>query len=198
MFYVWYIITCMLHTHSKPLELAWEEVFGEFGIGNKTSSQFSYACWYVQNNLGSKFFKKVWKRATQTDWVGDILPQPVLSRWGYLLKTATMVYTQYDNWVLFHAYLYQCAMSNGSIYKTAKDALALGKNAETRVHLCFLAAFGQFYWTSGYNWLCRIDKTTKLDGHSSHEALQFVFYWSNLLSKLERGQWKTHSDLKSV
>jgi len=88
-----------------------------------------------------------------------------------------MVYTQYGNWVLFHVYLYQCAMSN---------ALAHGKNAETQVHLSFLAAFGQFYWTPGYNWLHRIDKTTKLDGHSSHEVLQFLFYWSNLPSKIER------------
>ena len=47
MFAIWYVITCMLHAHSKPLELAWKGAFGEFGNGNRTSSQFVYSCWLL-------------------------------------------------------------------------------------------------------------------------------------------------------
>ena len=42
-----YVNNCMLHGHSKPLELAWLEFFGEFGIRQHTVSQLIYNIWYI-------------------------------------------------------------------------------------------------------------------------------------------------------
>ena len=53
-----------------------------------------------------------------------------------------------------------------------------------------ITAFGDFFWTSGYNWIRRKDEQTKLEGHSCHEVLVQVFIMSMQLKKLENGQWK--------
>ena len=59
MFTIWYVITCMLHAHSKPLELVWIAAFGEFGNGNKTMSQFVYGCWYIQYKQKMGYSKRL-------------------------------------------------------------------------------------------------------------------------------------------
>ena len=53
---VCYVVTCMLHGHSKPLENAWLTSFGDFGTDKRTVSQFIYQCWYIQDRLSSVTF----------------------------------------------------------------------------------------------------------------------------------------------
>ena len=196
MFMIWYVITCMLHAHSKPLELAWIAAFGEFGNGNNTMSQFVYGCWYIQNKQKTKVFKETWKRNTGEGWDGNILVQPILSRWGYPLKTVSTIYDKFEPWSTFVGQMYESSNSASSVFKTAKDALEIVKNPETKVQMSFLKAFGIYYWTPGYNWIRRKDKLTKLDGHSSHEALLAVFEMSTKLAKMESDGWKTIPEFK--
>ena len=95
-----YVNNCMLHGHSKPLELAWLEFFGEFGIGQHTVSQLIYNIWYIQNRL-KQFFHPTWKFLVGEEWQGPLLNKCILSRWGYPLKTCTMVNAIFDKWHLF-------------------------------------------------------------------------------------------------
>ena len=54
-----YVNNCMLHGHTKALELAWLEFFGEFRIREHTVSLI-YNIWYIQNRL-KKIFHSPWK-----------------------------------------------------------------------------------------------------------------------------------------
>ena len=79
-----FVNNCMLHGHSKPLELAWLEFFGDFGIGEPTVSQLVYNLWYIQDRL-KEFFRVVWQTLVGKEWDGPLLCKCILSRWGYPL-----------------------------------------------------------------------------------------------------------------
>jgi len=63
---------CMLHGHSKPLELAWLEFFGKFEIGEPTVSQLVYNLWVIQDRL-REFFRVVWQTLVGEEWEGPLL-----------------------------------------------------------------------------------------------------------------------------
>ena len=189
-FEIWYVITCMLHGHSKPLEKAWLEGLGEFGNGKRSASQYIYQCWYIQDRLGENF-KTMWNKLTGNAWIGNILKRPVLTRWGYPLGTCSRVNNEYDTWLFFLTKLYEGESAQSEIGKTIQMAIELGKNPETKCQVSFITAFGDLFWTSGrYNWIRRKDERTKLEGHSCHEILVQVFIMSMQLKKLENGRWK--------
>ena len=67
-----FVNNCMLHGHSKPLELSWLELFGEFGIGEQTVSQLVYYIWYIQYCL-KEFFHVTWHLLVGEEWQGPLL-----------------------------------------------------------------------------------------------------------------------------
>ena len=128
-----YINNCMLHGHSKPLELAWLECLGKFGIGQHTVSQLIYNIWYIQNRL-KIFFHSTWKLIVGEDWEGPLLNKCILSRWGYPLKTCTMVNSIYDKWYLFLSKLVKIKPPYSALGKTVNDAWGLIQNPECKTN----------------------------------------------------------------
>ena len=189
----WYVITCMLHGHSKPLEKAWEEAFGKFGNGHKTVGQFIYQCWYIASKMGNTSFKKKWKEITTKDWVGKFLCRPVLSRWGYPLTTATIIFEYFALWQMFLQGMVLGTNKSSSIGQAVDEAIGLIKNPVIRVHVSFLVAFGKKYWTPGYNWIRRKDSITKIEAHSCHEVLLQVFCMHSTIKKLCQ-DWQSDSE----
>ena len=127
MYDVWYVVTCMLHGNSKLLEKVWLQAFGEFGTGKKTVGQFIYQCWYIQNKLGNAIFKNKWKKITGRKWVGNILCRPIISRWGYPLKTAEIVFKSFDLWETFLYGLVIGTNKSSNIGQEVDDAIGLIK-----------------------------------------------------------------------
>ena len=81
------------------LEKAWLKAFGKFGTERKTISQFVFQCWYIQSKLNKqKNFRIMWKKLTGKYWLGPLLKQPILSRWGYPLGTCCKVFYEYNDW----------------------------------------------------------------------------------------------------
>eukprot|EP00957_Ditylum_brightwellii_P174239 13265547-Ditylum_brightwellii.AAC.1 len=136
-----------------------------------TVSPFVYTFWYIQSNMKSRKFTKLWKTITRKDWDGEFLCQPLLSERGYPLKTCSLVFKKYDQWLKFIAHVYEGEKAADAIRMTAEDALKLVKNPEVKVQLAFIVAFGESYWTPGYNWIRQKDKKTMLEGHCCHKAL---------------------------
>eukprot|EP00957_Ditylum_brightwellii_P053965 4087510-Ditylum_brightwellii.AAC.1 len=85
------------------------------------------------------------------DWGHKFLYQPLLSQWGYPLKTCSLVLKKYDQWLNFIARIYEGEKAANTIGMTAEDALKLDKNPEVKAQLVFIVAFGESYWTPGYN-----------------------------------------------
>ena len=130
----------MLHGYSKPLELSWEEAFAKFGNGNRTVSQLIYSCWYLQERIGENF-KHRWEKITKKACKGRFMKKPILSRWGYPLTTASMIFEQFNNWVLFITGEFEGENKSSILGQTATDTLKLIKNTEIKVQLSFLDDF---------------------------------------------------------
>ena len=82
-----------------------------------------------------------------------------------------MVDPNYDKWFLFLSKLVEAEPHYSALKKAVKDAWGLIQYPETKANIKFLVAFGEFYWTPGYNWPQRKKLITRLDAHSSHKVL---------------------------
>ena len=169
-----YIINCTLHSHSKCLQKAWEQAFGGGGREEVTLLQLLHCFWSLQEALGENF-KDVWKLLIEEEWVTKLLSKPILTRWGYVLQTATSVEDMYDKWEKFTSTCYELWTNDEKIHTIAKGALKIMKNDLVRCQNQFVTAFGKSYWNKHFLWLKRIDPISKLSGHSAHEMCIQVF-----------------------
>ena len=169
-----YIINCTLHSHSKCLQKAWEQAFGGGGREEVTLLQLLHCFWSLQEALGENF-KDVWKLLIEDEWVTKVLSKPILTRWGYVLQTATSVEDMYDKWEKFTSTCYELWSNDEKIHTIAKGALKIMKNDLVRCQNQFVTAFGKSYWNKHFLWLRRIDPISKLSGHSAHEMCIQVF-----------------------
>ena len=79
-----FIKNCMLHGHSKPLELSWLDLFGKFGTGELIVSKLVYDLWYIQDCL-KEFFHVTWPLLVGDEWQSPLLCKCILYQWEYPL-----------------------------------------------------------------------------------------------------------------
>jgi hypothetical protein len=177
---IYYIINCALHSHSKCLQNAWEKSFGKGGLQQITLLQLLHSFWSLQEALG-EHFKKFWSVLIQREWIQNILPKPILTRWGYVLDAATSIEEYFEEWETLTSHCYELWDGEEKMHTIAKGALKVLKNKVVKVQLHFICAFGKVFWTKHFNWLKRINPKSGLSGHSSHEMCVQVFLMQNEL-----------------
>ena len=98
----------------------------------------------------------------------------------------------YEKLCLFLSKLLEAEPHSSALGKVVKGAWGLIQNTETKVNIKFLVAFGEYYWTPGYNWLLKKYLIKRLDAHSSHEVIVQVSTMQNKIQSLINDGWQTN------
>ena len=194
------VANCTFHAHSKSFQNAWEGVFGGGGLGVNTSLQFIHTAYSLQESFGEDFNYQ-WKKVTDTPALLCKMVKPVLTRWGYVGRSARKLLEHWEQWSLM--------MNHGYEKYTTKES-TIGRNGLRQLHdkdgndnlklkfeIQFLVSFCDTYWDPHFTWLHRIDDMTKLSGHSSHEMSLRVFIMQTELDNI-RENWQTMSAFKDA
>lgn len=187
------VANCTFHAHSKSFQNAWEGVFGGGGLGVNTSLQFIHTAYSLQESFGEDFNYQ-WKKVTDTPALLCKMVKPVLTRWGYVGRSARKLLEHWEQWSQM--------MNHGYEKYTTKES-TIGRNGLRQLHdkdgndnlklkfeIQFLVSFCDAYWDPHFTWLHRIDDMTKLSGHSSHELPLRVFIMQTELDNI-RENWQT-------
>ena len=96
-----YVNNCCMHALNRAFQVAFENTFGNGGLGERNILQFLHTCWSIQDALGEQFFH-AWNYFSD-DSNQDSIPlekikKPLLTRWGYVLEAASEVFENFDKW----------------------------------------------------------------------------------------------------